>query len=60
MEEDDRADRTSQEPENENRPAARKPYVKPAYRHERVFATMAVACAKVPGPHKCRPHKKWS
>jgi len=27
--------------------AAKKPYVKPAFRHERVFETMALACGKV-------------
>jgi hypothetical protein len=26
---------------------ARRPYVKPAFRHERVFETMALACGKV-------------
>ena len=27
--------------------AKKKPYVKPAFRHERVFETMALACGKV-------------
>ena len=27
--------------------AAKKPYLKPAFRHEKVFETMALACGKV-------------
>jgi hypothetical protein len=27
---------------------AKKPYQKPAFRHERVFETMALACGKMP------------
>ena len=29
--------------------APKKPYQKPAFRHERVFETMALACGKHPG-----------
>ena len=29
------------------RGSARKPYLKPAFRHEQVFETMALACGKV-------------
>jgi hypothetical protein len=31
----------------ETKPAAKKPYVKPEVRHERVFETMALHCGKV-------------
>jgi hypothetical protein len=27
--------------------SAKRPYVKPAFRHERVFETMALACGKI-------------
>jgi hypothetical protein len=30
----------------ETKPAAKKPYVKPQVRHERVFETMALTCGK--------------
>ena len=41
--------------------AAKKPYVKPAFRREQVFETMALACGKVnntQGP--CRANRKNS
>lgn len=31
----------------EIKPAAKKPYVKPEVRHEKVFETMALTCGKV-------------
>jgi hypothetical protein len=31
------------------RGSARKPYLKPAFRHEQVFETMALACGKMSG-----------
>ncbi|MBI3667924.1 MAG: hypothetical protein HY236_17125 [Acidobacteria bacterium] len=34
-------------------PAAKKPYQKPAFRHERVFETMAVACGKTGTQSQC-------
>ncbi len=34
-------------PDSEAKTAARKPYVKPMVRHERVFETMALSCGKV-------------
>lgn len=32
---------------------AKKPYKKPEFRYERVFETMALACAKKPGAMRC-------
>ncbi len=29
------------------KPGARKPYVKPEFRHEKVFETMALSCGKI-------------
>jgi hypothetical protein len=39
---------------------ARKPYVKPAFRHEQVFETMALACGKVNTGSSCKSNKKTS
>jgi len=40
---------------------AKKPYVKPEVRHERVFETMALACGKVQTTsHACRVSRKNS
>jgi hypothetical protein len=40
---------------------AKKPYVKPSFRHERVFETMALACGKVnPTQLQCRVNRKNS
>lgn len=45
----------------ETRVAAKKPYVKPAVRHEKVFETMALACGKInPTQLSCRTNKKNS
>lgn len=39
----------------------KKPYVKPAFRHERVFETMALACGKmVTTQASCRASRKNS
>ena len=44
-----------------NRETAKKPYVKPAFRHERVFETMALACGKInPTQGQCRTNRKNS
>jgi hypothetical protein len=41
--------------------AAKKPYVKPAVRHERVFETMALTCGKVQTTqYSCHFHTKNS
>jgi hypothetical protein len=48
------------EPE-EDKKDARKPYQKPAFRHERVFETMALACGKLhPNQLQCRINRKNS
>jgi hypothetical protein len=41
--------RTSRENRQQLHPAgnAKKPYQKPAFRHERVFETLALACGKI-------------
>ncbi len=40
---------------------AKKPYVKPAFRHERVFETMALACGKISTTQSsCRASRKNS
>jgi len=39
----------------------KKPYQKPAFRHERVFETQALACGKVGGPQaQCQFQQKAS
>lgn len=39
----------------------KKPYLKPAFRHEQVFETMALACGKVnPTQGACRTNRKNS
>jgi len=41
--------------------AEKKPYVKPAFRHERVFETMALACGKISGTQaSCRTNRRNS
>ncbi len=45
----------------EPRPAARKPYQKPAVRHEQVFETSALACGKVHTTQRqCHSNRKNS
>jgi hypothetical protein len=39
---------------------AKKPYVKPAFRHEPVFETMALACGKINTGSSCKSNKKTS
>ena len=39
----------------------KKPYLKPAFRHEQVFETMALACGKLsPTQAQCKQNKKNS
>jgi hypothetical protein len=39
----------------------KKPYLKPAFRHEQVFETMALACGKINNTQQqCRTNKKNS
>lgn len=41
--------------------AAKRPYVKPAFRHEQVFETMALACGKISTTqNQCRTSLKNS
>jgi hypothetical protein len=41
--------------------AAKSPYVKPAFRHEQVFETMALACGKINATQSsCRTNRKNS
>jgi hypothetical protein len=43
------------------RDGAKKPYLKPAFRHEKVFETMALACGKVNATQgACRANRKNS
>lgn len=43
------------------RATAKKPYLKPAFRHEKVFETMALACGKInPTQGQCHTHRKAS
>ena len=39
---------------------AKRPYVKPAFRHEQVFETMALACGKISTGAACKANKKTS
>jgi hypothetical protein len=58
----------SQEPEprlenqedSQGHPASKKPYQKPAFRYERVFETMALACGKGLATAVCKHNKKTS
>ncbi len=40
--------------------AALKPYLKPAFRHERVFETMALACGKIASQGQCQRNRRNS
>jgi len=45
----------------ESESQSKKPYEKPAFRYERVFETMALACGKVsPTEFQCRFNRKNS
>ena len=44
-----------------SRPGGKKAYLKPAFRHERVFETMALACGKLtPTQATCRSNRRNS
>jgi hypothetical protein len=44
-----------------SRDSPKKPYLKPAFRHEQVFETMALACGKLnPTQGACRANRKNS
>jgi hypothetical protein len=43
------------------RDTATKPYVKPSFRHEKVFETMALACGKINASQaQCKQNRKNS
>ncbi len=45
----------------DNRRAGKKPYLKPEFRYERVFETMALSCGKIsPTEFQCRFNRKNS
>lgn len=47
--------------EHEIRGSSKQPYQKPAFRHEKVFETMALACGKISGTQsQCRFNRKNS
>jgi hypothetical protein len=54
MQEDKKTEQAPPEPEK------RKPYVKPAFRQERVFETTAAACGKALPTSRCKHFKKRS
>ena len=61
MSEQKHPDRPEFPPAAESSDAARKPYLKPAFRHEQVFETMALACGKVKTTQSaCRVNRKNS
>ena len=48
-------------PQAAGRPGAKKPYQKPAFRHERVFETRALVCGKINGTQgACASNRKTS
>lgn len=52
---------TGRESVTEKTAAEKKPYQEPAFRHERAFETMALACGKIdPTNFECRFHRNAS
>ena len=48
-------------PESGGMNMKKKPYVKPDFRHEQVFETMALACGKISGTQaSCRTNRRNS
>ena len=55
------ADERIKQPSDAAPPAGKRPYVKPAFRHERVFETMALACGKINvSQASCRTNRRNS
>lgn len=55
------ADNSTNELPQRDEAAPKKAYVKPAFRHERVFETMALACGKVNATQaSCRTNRRNS
>jgi hypothetical protein len=51
-------DKADEKNPGESRRTAKKPYQEPAFRHERVFETMALSCGKVqPTNFQCSFHR---
>jgi hypothetical protein len=54
-------DQTNASSGSSSRQPAKKPYLKPAFRHEKVFETMALACGKLNGTQAtCRANRRNS
>ena len=52
---------TAEEKHGSNSPAVKKPYMKPEFRFERAFETMALSCGKIRGTQAlCRFNRKNS
>ncbi len=52
---------TTEPPRTDKQRAAKKPYQKPAFQHERVFETMALSCGKIhPNQGQCKFNRKTS
>jgi hypothetical protein len=48
-------------PAEKAKPVAKRPYVKPEVRHEKVFETMALSCGKVSGTQgPCHSNRRTS
>ncbi|HYL09215.1 MAG TPA: hypothetical protein VEU31_00635 [Candidatus Acidoferrales bacterium] len=53
--------RTQSSPVGQEKKPEKKPYEKPAFRHERVFETMALNCGKISATQaQCRFNRKAS
>ncbi len=54
-------EKKAEDQNTENPPAARKPYLKPEFRYERAFETMALSCGKIRASQAiCRFNRKSS
>ena len=47
--------------QHSSQPNSKREYVKPSFRHETVFETMALSCGKIAGTHQaCNTNRKTS
>lgn len=54
-------DNPKEDEKSSAQPSGKKPYQKPAFRFEKVFETMALACGKIsPTQFQCRFNRKTS
>ena len=61
MSEQKNPDQLKLPPASASSDSPKKPYLKPAFRHEQVFETMALACGKLnPTQSQCRVNRKNS